>query len=298
MRLLGVVEYDGTDFAGFQLQAHRDRIQPRTVQAELEHAIAAATGSTVRIMCAGRTDAGVHARGQVVHFDVDAPPREPFDRVRLAINAHLPADICLQTLEEAPAGFHCRYSARARTYRYQILNAPSPSPLTRRFAYHVRRPLDVPRMTEAAQHLIGVHDFRAFAAGETGDVTLRHFYRAQIDETSAPWPKPDTIWHNLRWRAPDASETPPTANASEARLVGIEVEANAFLRHMVRRIAGTLVRVGLGRLEPDAVAAIVASREKRLAGPAVPAAGLCLLRVTYDPDDLHEEQRDNEDVFA
>jgi tRNA pseudouridine38-40 synthase len=298
VRLLAVVEYDGTDFAGFQLQTRAARPQPRTVQAELERAITAASGATVRVMGSGRTDAGVHAIGQVIHFDAEAPLASDLAHFQRALNAHLAPDVRIHALQAAPAGVHARYSARTRTYRYRILNAPTPSPLWRRFVYHVRRPLDVARMAAATQCLVGTHDFVAFAARESGKVTVRNLYRAEVNAAPLSWPKPDTIWQNQERCLPHEGVAAPMIGAPEARLVGIEVEANAFLRHMMRRIAGTLVRVGLGRLEPEAVATIVASREKRLAGPAVPAAGLCLVRVTYDPQALDKEHAEDEDVFA
>ena len=298
VRLLAIVEYDGTEFAGFQAQKFVAREQPRTVQGELERAIAAAGGGATRVAGSGRTDAGVHASGQVIHFDSAAPLTRDLARFQQAINAHLPPDVCVHTLTAAPDGFHARYSARARTYRYRILNAPAPSPLWRRYAYHVRRPLDVPRMAVVAQRLVGTHDFAAFAVRPAGKPTQRIVYRAEVCESPLSWPKPETIWQNRNWCAPHERGAAPVARTADARLVTIEIEANAFLRHMMRRIAGTLARVGLGNLDPDEVTRIVERKEKRLAGPATPAAGLCLVRVTYDPQELHKEVVRDEDVLA
>ncbi len=295
--MLAIVEYDGTDFAGFQTQAFVTRAQPRTVQAELERAITAAAGVAGQVAGAGRTDAGVHATGQVIHFDSDAPLTRDLPRFQRAINAHLPADVRLHTLGPAPEGFHARFSARARTYRYSILNAPTPSPLWRRFAHYVRRPLDVPRMAAAARHLVGAHDYAAFAVQATSKPTRRVVYRAEVHESTLPWPKPDTIWHNFE-RCPRCESAASEAGAVDARLVAIEVEANAYVRHMVRRVVGTLTRVGLGNLEPDDVSRIVAARDQRRAGPAAPAAGLCLVRVTYDPQEQRKEFIEHEDVLA
>jgi len=299
LRLLAVVEYDGTDFAGFQLQAHRGA-QPRTVQAELEAAILAASGTPARVIGSGRTDAGVHARGQVVHFDTDAPLAANLDQFRRALNAHLPPDVLVHALLVAPDGFHARFSAASRLYDYTILNAPTASPLARRYSHHVRKPLDVPRMHEAAQHLTGTHDFVAFAARETGTSTVRTVLAAQVTESTLPWAKSAVIWHNLRRCPPPDAETDKHVVAPLARLVHIEIEANAFLRHMMRRIAGTLIRVGQGTLTPEEVASIIASGQKGRAGPAAPAAGLCLERVSYHLD-LHRRQREHaedEDLLA
>ena len=300
MRLLAIVEYDGTDFDGFQAQEHR--VGPRrTVQSEIERAIAAACGESVRVHGAGRTDAGVHARGQVMHFDTDAPLARDLGQLQLALNAHLPKDLAVHGLQVAPDGFHARFSASSRTYRYLILNAPVRSPLWRRSAHYVRKPLDVEHMQRAAARLIGSHDFVAFAAHEGPHATTRRVLRAQVAVAPARWPDSDLIWHNYIWPAPAAPASGATRAAHVApvaRLVEIEIEANAFLRHMMRRIVGTLVRVGLGSLAEDEVASILVSRDKRRAGPTVPAAGLCLERVTYEPHDLHKGHVQDEDLFA
>ena len=295
MRLLAVVEYDGTDFAGFQAQEHRGG-RPRTVQGELEAALHAATGIPTRVVGSGRTDTGVHARGQGIHFDSDASLSADLAQFRRALNAHLPPDVGVQLLQVAPEGFHARFSAASRRYRYAVLNTPSASPLLRRYSYQVRKPRDVPRMDAAARYLVGTHDFVAFAAQETGVNTRRTVIAAQVTEVPLPWADSALIWHNLGWCPPP--ETEAGAAALPARLVHIEIEANAFLRHMMRRIAGTLIRVGHGSPDPEDVASIIASGQKGRAGPTVPAAGLCLERVTYDLQRRQREHAEDEDLLA
>ncbi|MBI3972436.1 MAG: tRNA pseudouridine synthase A [Chloroflexi bacterium] len=308
MRLLAIVEYDGTDFSGFQLQV-RPQGHPaegqRTVQAELERAVLAATGQPARIAGSGRTDTGVHAAGQVIHFDSEAPLAHDPPRLLRAVNAHLPADVALRHVVLAPPGFHARFDARSRTYCYRIWNSGVPSPLLRRHTYHVHAPLDVERMADAVRCLLGVHDFVAFSAQHRGVGTRRRVLHAAVRSLNVSWASPRGIWHNYGRHAavsrlggsasgaagalanPDA---PPEASGAtgvavdsgQERLVEIEIEADAFLRHMVRRIAGTLLRVGWGRLAPAEFGAILASGNKELAGPTAPAQGLCLERVTYN----------------
>jgi tRNA pseudouridine38-40 synthase len=293
VRLLAIVEYDGTDFAGFQVQAHRGTGErPRTVQEELERALQAITGETTRIVGAGRTDSGVHARGQVVHFDSSAAILGDPPQALRAVNAHLPADVAVHRLRPVSAGFHARFSAVSRRYSYRILNARTPSPLCRRFAHTVRTPLDVPRMAAGARHLLGSHDFVAFGAQEGPGSTRRDLHAATVTARPAQvWAPTAPIWHTQGLDASeDSCAAPPHsgtcfaehgADWPGASVIDISLEANAFLRHMVRRIVGTLLRVGAGRLEPEDVAAILASGEKARAGPAAPAHGLCLEYVRY-----------------
>jgi tRNA pseudouridine38-40 synthase len=238
----------------------------------------------------------------VVHFDTDAPQGQDLPRLLRALNALLPGDVAVHALALAPPDFHARYSASARRYCYRILNAPTPSPRYRRFAGHVRVALAVEPMRQAVQHLLGTHDFRAFGAQEGPGSTVRVVYGAAVTEWSAadspwppwaPWAAPAPIWHTQsRHRAggPAAGAAQPTdplaasgGSGTAVGLIEVRVEANAFLRHMMRRIAGMLIRVGAGRLAPEVVASAVATRDKALAGPAAPAAGLCLEWVRYPP---------------
>jgi tRNA pseudouridine38-40 synthase len=245
-RLRITLEYDGSEFSGFQLQPNG-----RSVQGVLEAAIAEITREERRIYPAGRTDAGVHARGQVAHFDTGTR-LTPADLQR-ALNAVLPRDVAAVALAEAPPDFDARRDARAKLYVYRILNRPEPSPLRARMTLHVRAPLDIAAMAEAALPLVGTHDFSAFRGAPGG---------APEDEN------PRRTLHRVALEA----------SADE---VAIVAEGRSFLRHMVRNVAGTLIEVGQGRRAAREVAEILASRDRSRAGATAAAHGLCLEAVTY-----------------
>jgi tRNA pseudouridine38-40 synthase len=239
------VEYDGTAYNGWQKQPHAP-----SVQATLNAAVSRVADEPVDCVAAGRTDTGVHAEAQVVHFDTVAA-RKPRSWV-LGINSHLPADVNVLWATEVSDSFHARYSATHRGYRYRILNRSVRSALERHRAWWVRRLLDESAMTAAAAHFIGEHDFSAFrAAGCQSPTSTRCVTRLEVRRDHA--------------------------------IIAVHVEANAFLHHMVRNIVGTLVRIGVGDAEPDWATALLASRDRRLAGMTAPAAGLALVSVTYPP---------------
>lgn len=245
LRLWAVVEYDGTDFYGFQLQARE-----RTVQGEIERAVEAVTGEQRRVTGAGRTDRGVHARGQVVSFE--ATWHHGLDDLHRALNATLALDVAVTRLGRAPAGFHPRFSARSRAYRYTILNQARRSPLHRRMAWHVRRELDRDGMAQAARCLVGTQDFGAFGRPPREDGegnTERSVLRAG-------------------WQA-------------DGPLLTFDIEANAFLYRMVRSIVGTLVRVGRGDLSVGDFRAILEARDRGRIKLVAPPHGLCLMQVNY-----------------
>ncbi|MEK7285073.1 MAG: tRNA pseudouridine(38-40) synthase TruA [Chloroflexota bacterium] len=234
------VSYEGTRYAGFQVQPSAP-----TVQAELELALATICGEPVRIVGAGRTDAGVHATGQVISFRT--AERSDGGTVRRGVNALLPADIAISEVEVAGEDFHARFSATGRTYEYRLRNAPQREPLERRREHWVPQALDDEAMARASALLVGRRDFSAFAVGPGGERTVRR----------AAWTR-------------------------DGALLRFEIEANAFLRGMVRAIVGTLLWVGRGKIDADAVRAIVEGRDRSRAGPNAPAAGLCLVAVSYD----------------
>jgi len=241
------VAYDGTDFAGFQAQNGQ-----RTVQETLEGAVCQITGAATRVAGAGRTDAGVHARGQVISFRTTSP-LGPL-ALRRATNAVLPPDVVVVDAADAPADFHARFSARARSYRYTIWNAPERAVADRRLVYHWRSYLDDEAMDRAAQGLVGRHDFAAFSGSLRGrerpTTTIRTVFRLQC------------------WR--------------DRHTVLIDAIADAFLPRMVRNIVGSLLSAGMRPVSADEVAAILAGRDRRLAGATAPAHGLCLTGVWYD----------------
>jgi len=244
-----LVSYDGTDFAGFQVQPGQ-----RTVQAELEAALLRITGETARVIGAGRTDAGVHAIGQVAAFWTQS--RLELSELQRALNAVLPPDVAVRALQPVPAAFHPRFSALWREYVYSVQVGPVRSPRWRCFALYHAQPLDLAAVRRAGQLFIGVHDFAAFAAEEEpGAGTVREVLDVRC-------------WEEER---------------DDAHLVQIAIRANAFLRHMVRRMIGSLLRVGHGALRAEAIPEIIQSKDKRLAGPTVAPHGLCLVQVAYPP---------------
>jgi tRNA pseudouridine38-40 synthase len=273
------IEYDGTDFAGFQRQAS-DR--GPTVQGAIEAAIRAVAGEEVTIVAAGRTDSGVHAAGQVVSFRSDA--RLAARAWGRALNAHLPRSVAVRAAAPVADEFHARYSALARSYRYQILWDPAPAPLAERYALRVARRPDVAAMDAAAGVLRGEHDFAAFGSSprdQRRDGVRGHCVRV-LSEARCRWVGrrggfADTV--------PEVSTVAPREATSTVAAPGesiwCEFTANAFLTGMVRRMVGTLLLVGDGRRTAAGFAAILEARAKTHPGAAVAARGLCLVGVTY-----------------
>jgi tRNA pseudouridine38-40 synthase len=242
-----LVAYRGTDFSGFQRQPGA-----RTVQGALEDALAGLAGAPVRVRGAGRTDAGVHALGQVADLHLPDGLRLPPERLPFALGARLPADLAVTAAHPVAPGFHARHSALSKRYRYLIWRRPVPSPFWRFGAWSYTGALDVAAMAEAARALQGRRDFSALAGSAR---PVRSAVRTVMDCTVVardPW-------------------------------LAIDVEADGFLYRMVRAIAGTLVEVGRGALRPEDVPAILRAGRRGNAGPSLPAAGLCLLHVHYPP---------------
>jgi tRNA pseudouridine38-40 synthase len=242
MRVKAIVAYDGSDYRGFQRQA-----AGRTVQEVLESALEEISRMPVRVLAAGRTDAGVHAEGQVIAFDVSW--RHGVPDLERALNAILPQDAAVRELTETAPDFHPRFDAASRRYKYTVYNARVRSPLARRTSLYVKDSLSLDAMEAAAVQVIGVHDFAAFGRPTQGDVTVRRVLEAGW-VAEFPW-------------------------------LFFEIEANAFLFRMVRSIVGTLLQVGKGRLSPERFGAILRSRERNSAGQTAPAHGLCLVEVQY-----------------
>jgi tRNA pseudouridine38-40 synthase len=243
-----VIEYDGSPFCGWQRQA-----EDPTVQGAIEAAVTRFSGEDARLTCAGRTDAGVHAIHQVAHLDLAKEWRT--DTVRDALNAHLrPQPVAILSAEIVPESFDARHSAIRRHYRYRILNRRSPAALTRAHVWHVPWPLDANRMHDAAQRLVGRHDFSAFRAAECqAKSPIRTL--EQLDVTRA-------------------------SMALHEEIV-VSASARSFLHHQVRAMVGTLMLAGCGRLSADNVADILASGDKNRCGPLAPAAGLTFVGVDY-----------------
>ncbi len=240
------LEYDGADFEGWQVQA-----RGRTVQGVVEAGLAEVLRTSVRIHAAGRTDAGVHARGQVAHFD--AATRLGPAELRKALNAVLPPDVAARALHEVAPDFDARRDAISKRYVYRILQRPVASPLRRRWCWHIRGPLDLGAMREASDVLKGTHDFAAFRGAPGGppadEETRRTLDLLQVERRTEE--------------------------------VEIAAEARSFLRYMVRNLVGTLVDVGQDRLSPGGLAEVLASRQRSRAGPTAPAHGLCREQIRY-----------------
>jgi tRNA pseudouridine38-40 synthase len=239
------IEYDGTNFLGWQSQPG-----VRTVQKTVEEAIALflACQQRVAVVAAGRTDSGVHASGQVIHFD-SLVEREPLAWVR-GVNAHLPADVAVRWVRSLDDNFHARFSALRRTYCYTIYNHPIRSPLHTRQAAWCFRPLNLEAMQLAATAWLGTHDFSSFRSSECQAKTpVRTVKRVDISRTN--------------------------------HLISLEIEADAFLHHMVRNMVGTLVYIGMGRQQPAWASEVLAARDRRLAAPTYAACGLSLTQVIY-----------------
>ncbi len=237
------VEYDGTDYYGFQIQADKP-----TVQGAIEESLAQTVKEAVRIAGAGRTDSGVHARGQVIGFCVAW--QHSLGDLQRALNARLPRVIVIRELEHAQEDFHPRFSARSRVYRYTVLNQPLRSPLARRFAHQLTEPLNLSAMNGAASLLLGRHDFATFGNPPQQDgSTVREVMQA--------------VWTQV------------------GDCFCFSIEANGFLRRMVRTMVSALLVVGQGRMAKEGIAALLAARDRSQSLPPAPACGLCLMQVKY-----------------
>lgn len=242
-----VLEYDGSNYHGWQRQ-----LGVLTIQEVLESRLEVMLQSRVGVRASGRTDAGVHARGQVVNFQ--ARTRLKPEEIQRGLNSLLPPDIVVLRAEEAAESFHARFSATGKTYEYHILNRAIPSALERRYAWHVPQPLDFRPMLECLQAVLGPHDFAAFmASGSSVISTERIIRRAELD-------------------------------GRDDGNVKLVFEANGFLRHMVRNLVGTIVEVGRGMRATEEFVDILASRDRRRAGMTAPAHGLFLMAVHYAED--------------
>ncbi len=239
-----VLRYDGASYHGWQLQ--RDA---RTIQGVLEEAIERVLGKKARVHASGRTDTGVHAQGQVVHFKAETEVSP--DELKARLNETLPVDIRVLSAEEVPLSFHSRYDAVTKVYRYSILNCRVPGRHSATSVYVFVPGLDVEKMRRAANSLVGTHDFLAFGVnpGRKVDDPTRTIKKIELTQ--------------------------------EGHYIFIDVEADGFLYKMVRSIVGTLIKVGVGKIEPEEVRTILESRDRCRAGATVPAHGLCLVEVKY-----------------
>ena len=245
-----LLQYDGTDFHGWQIQEGR-----RTVQGELTHALSLIDGRSVNVHGSGRTDAGVHAEGQVASVDIQREITTA--KLRAAVNGNIDRDVRVLAVETVPDDFHARYSAIEKTYVYRIVNGPVISPFWWRYAHHDARPFDMESMKRAAELFCGEHDWTAFSAAQS-DAENRVRTVTQVE---------------IRERADERSD---------ASLVEIRVSANGFLRYMVRAMAGTLMAVGRGELNHDEIRRALETGARPTAAVTAPACGLTLVSVRYE----------------
>lgn len=249
-KIVLTLEYDGTNYHGFQWQTGLP-----SIQRELEKAIKKLTGERVRVITASRTDAGVHAAGQIASFRTESPL--PVDTFVQGLNHYLPRDIAVKTARRVDDSYNVRRDAISREYSYYILNSPTRSPMREGFSYFVTSPLDIEAANRAAESLIGEHDFASFASSNGVMIrsTVRRVFKARLER--------------------------------EGELVIFNIVANSYLTHQVRNTVGALIRVALGKMSADEFSSIIEAKKPGLAGPTAPACGLCLTRINY-PNHLGE----------
>jgi tRNA pseudouridine38-40 synthase len=243
-RIVLFLEYDGTNYHGSQLQANAP-----TIQGELEKALQKLTGERIRVKAASRTDAGVHAKGQVVSFRTgSALPLKVFVE---GLNYYLPRDIAVKEAFRVNDAFDVRRGALSREYKYYILNSPTRSPMRQGFSYRINGKLDVKAMQQACQSLIGKHDFASFVSSTEAarKSTVRNVHKAEVEQ--------------------------------DGDMIILDMVANSFLPHQVRNTVGSLIKVGQGKMTVDEFFSMIEEKRPGLAGPTAPAGGLCLMRVDY-----------------
>ena len=240
-----VIEYDGKDFNGWQKQPTK-----LNIQGEIERAIKQITGEEVDLTASGRTDAGVHALGQVANFKTNS--NIPIEKIPIALNSNLKKSIVIKSAEEVEERFHSRLNCKRKTYRYMINNSKYGTAIYRNLETHIPMKLDIQKMQEAVKYFEGEHDFKAFkASGTSSKSSVRTIYKAEV------------------------------IDAGNERIY-IELTGNGFLYNMIRIIAGTLVEVGLGKIEPNEIKTIIESKKRENAGKTLPPQGLYLVKVEYE----------------
>jgi tRNA pseudouridine38-40 synthase len=252
------IEYDGTDYSGWQIQNKR---KERTIQEAIEKTLRKILQDKIKLIGAGRTDAGVHAKAQVANFKTNS--KLSLGKLQKALNGELPEDISIVKAEEKGLNFHSRFNAKSKVYRYIILNRAYPSALLRNTVYFYSYTLNIQLMRQGAAHLLGKHDFKSFCvSASSAKNTVRTIKRINIKKMP----------YDLR---------PGIHDLNKGFLICIDIEADGFLYNMTRNIVGTLLEIGRGKLAPDSLKETLMSCDRRLAGPTAPAKGLCLMQVKY-----------------
>ena len=270
-RILLTVAYDGTGFSGFQAQ----KSAVPTIERELNRAITELTGAETEVSGASRTDAGVHALCNLAVFDTDS--RIPAQKFSNALNVRLPEQICVIDSREVPADFHPRFCDTVKTYDYVIYNAPFPSPRRRRFSFYSYTPFDVEKMRQAAQYLVGEHDFKSFCSVHTqAQTTVRTVTGIEVIEK--PCAEEQAALLAGQGAETVSEQEQPARRGVSPREIVIRVSGTGFLYNMVRIIAGTLMEAGRGAIEPEQVKSILEACDRSKAGPTAPPEGLTLVR--------------------
>jgi tRNA pseudouridine38-40 synthase len=255
-----IIEYDGKNYCGWQIQkkrkGHPARAKSKSIQEAIEKTLRKILQKKIRVISSGRTDSGVHALGQVANFKTAS--NIPLNKLHAALNGLLPGDIVIRRIEEAGADFHSCFDAASKIYRYVILNQPHPSALLQERAYFYPYPLDIKLMRQEARTLLGRHDFRLFcASGSSVRTTTRTIKKISVNAR-----------HDKQFTASNT-------------LIEIDIEADGFLYNMVRKIAGTLLEIGRGRFKKGHIKKMLRSKDVNLCGPTLPARGLFLVKVNY-----------------
>jgi len=260
-----VIEYEGTDYSGWQRQTRikdpGSRIQKKTIQGILEETLSKITKERIRVIGAGRTDAGVHALGQVANFKTTSKMTP--EEFKKALNSMLPKDIVIKNAQRAKEEFHAQFDAKSKYYRYIIYQGSTHSPFLKNYTFYIISKLNLKAMREGAMCLVGKHNFSSFQlSGSSAKTSIRTIKKLTITSQS-----------DMRYAICDMRKN--------SRTIFINVEANGFLYGMVRSIVGTLIEVGRGKISPSKVKEILKARNRRLAGPTAPAKGLYLVKVGY-----------------
>lgn len=270
------IEYDGTRYNGWQVQreskSNLSTRKTRTIQETIENTLQGILQKKAALIVSGRTDSGVHAKGQVANFKTASQIALP--KLQKALNSLLPKDISVSKVEEVGPDFHSRFDAKSKLYCYTILNSPYPCALLRRYSYFYPRPLNINLMRKEAKTLLGRHDFKAFcASGSNIKDTFRTIKHIDIKRLA----------YSVESRADRGNKRffNYTLNAMRYPLIVIDIEANGFLYNMVRNIVGSLLEIGKGRFAQGSLRKILAAKDRKLSGPLVPARGLCLIKAKY-----------------
>ena len=274
-RVMLTVAYDGTHYHGWQIQPNNE-----TIEGILNRCLSELLGETIEVVGASRTDSGVHAMGNVAVFDTVSPI--PADKISYALNGRLPEDIRIQKSKEVPIEFHPRRCASRKTYEYRIYCAPFPMPVKRLYSYFTYVPIDVDLMSQAAEYLVGEHDFKSFCSTEAQvETTVRQIESIQVWQESSMGNAKSCDGIHAQQGIEYIEDSDAAGIDQMSREIVIRVTGRGFLYNMVRIIAGTLMEIGRGHIAPQEMKRIIEARDRRAAGPTAPACGLTLVKIEY-----------------